>query len=129
MPDFIEHLESQQTQEESRYLTDISDHDSGERPQQENLPNQTFHDNEGTEYNTAILYQHSSASMQETMQNEDQEENISEATTILASEEEYGPYNLADSSDEEPSPLPAPTPPSDSIQYKSPNADSEGAEG
>ena len=128
MPDFIAHLESQQTQEEPRFLTDIADHDSGERPQRENVTNPTFHDNEGTEYNT-ILYQHSNTSLQETMQNKDQEENMSEATTILASEEEYGPYNLEDSSDEEPSPLPVQTPPSDSIQYKSPNADSEGAEG
>ena len=129
MPDFIEHLESQQTQEESRYLTDISNHYSEEHPQQENLSNQPFHNNEGTEYNTAILYQHSSASLQETMQNEDQEENLSKATTILASKEEYGHYNLADTSDDEPSPLPAPTPPSDSIQYNSPSADSEGNEG
>jgi len=88
---------------------------------------QSFHNSQGTEYNTVYLYTDPSVFHDNEM-NEEHEEN-SETPTILASDDESIILHDTDQTHHEENSCIPPIHPSDSIQYKSPNAGLEGDEG
>jgi hypothetical protein len=88
---------------------------------------QSFHDSQGNEYNTAYLYTDPSV-LHDNEMNEEHEEN-SETPTILASDDESITLHDTDQTHHEETSCISPIHPSDSIQYKSPNAGLEGDEG
>ena len=89
---------------------------------------QTFHDSQGNEYNTAQLYTSPSAFDPYNEMNEDHD-NASEVTTVLASDDEMDTNETAQQHSEDDSLTPSTSSPSTSIQYKSPSAGFEGNNG